>query len=211
MLDRGFLFAIAHIRGGEELGREWYETGKMEDKMNTFNDFIDCAEGVVRLKYADPKRLFAWGGSAGGLLMGAVVNMRPELWNGIIAEVPFVDVVTTMLDESIPLTTGEFEEWGDPKEKEAFERMLSYSPYDNVKDQAYPAMLVGSGFHDSQVQYWEPAKWVQRLREHQQGDAPILLHVNMEAGHGGASGRFSMLRDVARNYAFLLWRAGLVK
>ncbi|MBK6881446.1 MAG: S9 family peptidase [Flavobacteriales bacterium] len=211
LLDRGFLFAIAHIRGGEELGREWYETGKMEDKMNTFNDFIDCAEGVVRLKYADPKRLFAWGGSAGGLLMGAVVNMRPELWNGIIAEVPFVDVVTTMLDESIPLTTGEFEEWGDPKEKEAFERMLSYSPYDNVKDQAYPAMLVGSGFHDSQVQYWEPAKWVQRLREHQQGDAPILLHVNMEAGHGGASGRFSMLRDVARNYAFLLWRAGLVK
>ena len=211
LLDRGFVYAIAHIRGGEELGREWYETGKMEDKMNTFNDFIDCAEAMVKQKYADPKRLYAWGGSAGGLLMGAVVNMRPELWNGVIADVPFVDVVTTMLDESIPLTTGEFEEWGDPKEKEAYYRMLSYSPYDNVKDQAYPAMLVGSGFHDSQVQYWEPAKWVQRLREHQQGEQPILLHVNMEAGHGGASGRFESLKEVARNYAFLLWRAGLVE
>ncbi len=211
LLDRGFVFAIAHIRGGEELGREWYETGKMEDKMNTFNDFIDCGDALVRLKYADPARLYAWGGSAGGLLMGAVVNMRPDLWNGIIADVPFVDVVTTMLDESIPLTTGEFEEWGDPKEKEAYERMFSYSPYDNVKDQAYPAMLVGSGFHDSQVQYWEPAKWVQRVRDHQQGDAPILLHVNMEAGHGGASGRFSALKDVARNYAFLLWRARKVE
>jgi oligopeptidase B len=210
LLDRGFIFAIAHIRGGEDLGREWYETGKMEHKMNTFTDFIDCADHLVRKGYADPKRLFAWGGSAGGLLMGAVVNMRPDLWNGVIADVPFVDVVTTMLDESIPLTTGEFEEWGDPKEKEAYERMLSYSPYDNVRDQVYPAMLVGTGFHDSQVQYWEPAKWVQRLREHQRGDAPILMHVNMEAGHGGASGRFEMLKDVARNYAFLLWRAGLV-
>ncbi|MGV3636941.1 MAG: S9 family peptidase [Flavobacteriales bacterium] len=210
LLDRGFVFAIAHIRGGEDLGREWYETGKMEHKMNTFTDFIDCADHLVEQGYADPKRLFAWGGSAGGLLMGAVVNMRPDLWNGVIADVPFVDVVTTMLDESIPLTTGEFEEWGDPKEKEAYERMLSYSPYDNVRDQAYPAMLVGTGFHDSQVQYWEPAKWVQRLREHQRGEAPILLHVNMEAGHGGASGRFEMLKDVARNYAFLIWRAGLL-
>lgn len=211
LLDRGFVFAIAHIRGGDDLGREWYDTGKMEDKMNTFTDFIDCADWLVKEQYADPKRLYAWGGSAGGLLMGAVVNMRPELWNGVIADVPFVDVVTTMLDESIPLTTGEFEEWGDPKEKEAYDRMLSYSPYDNVRDQAYPAMLVGTGFHDSQVQYWEPAKWVQRLREHQQGDAPILLHVNMEAGHGGASGRFETLKEVARNYAFLLWRAGLAK
>lgn len=211
LLDRGFVFAIAHIRGGEDLGREWYETGKMEHKMNTFTDFIDCAEHLVEEGYADPKRLFAWGGSAGGLLMGAVVNMRPDLWNGVIADVPFVDVVTTMLDESIPLTTGEFEEWGDPKEKEAYDRMLSYSPYDNVREQAYPAMLVGTGFHDSQVQYWEPAKWVQRLRAHQRGAAPILMHVNMEAGHGGASGRFEMLKDVARNYAFLLWRAGLVK
>ncbi|MBX2973079.1 MAG: S9 family peptidase [Flavobacteriales bacterium] len=211
LLDRGFVYVIAHIRGGEDLGREWYETGRMEHKMNTFTDFIDCADWLVKHKYADPKRLFAGGGSAGGLLMGAVVNLRPELWNGVIADVPFVDVVTTMLDESIPLTTGEFEEWGDPKEKEAYDRMLSYLPYDNVRDQAYPAMLVGTGFHDSQVQYWEPAKWVLRLREHQQGDAPILMHTNMEAGHGGASGRFEMLKDVARNYAFLLWRAGLAK
>jgi oligopeptidase B len=209
LLDRGFVFAIAHIRGGEELGREWYEEGKMEHKMNTFTDFIDCAEALLAQGYADPARLFAYGGSAGGLLMGAVVNMRPELWNAIIAEVPFVDVVTTMLDESIPLTTGEFEEWGDPKKKKAYERMLSYSPYDNVKDQAYPAMLVGSGFHDSQVQYWEPAKWVQRLREHQTATQPILMHVNMDAGHGGSSGRFEALKDVARNYAFLLWRAGI--
>jgi oligopeptidase B len=210
LLDRGFVFAIAHIRGGEELGREWYEDGKMEHKMNTFTDFIDCAEALVDQGYADPARLYAYGGSAGGLLMGVVVNMRPELWHGIIAEVPFVDVVTTMLDESIPLTTGEFEEWGDPKEREAYERMLSYSPYDNVKDQAYPAMMVGTGFHDSQVQYWEPAKWVLRLRDHQQGPEPILLHANMDAGHGGATGRFEALKDVARNYAFLLWRAGLV-
>jgi len=209
LLDRGFVFAIAHVRGGEELGREWYESGKMEDKMNTFTDFIACADHLVAKKYADPARVYAWGGSAGGLLMGAVVNMRPDRWNGVIADVPFVDVVTTMLDESIPLTTGEFEEWGDPKEKEAYDRMLSYSPYDNVRDQNYPAILVGTGFHDSQVQYWEPAKWVLRLREHQKGDAPILLHVNMEAGHGGASGRFEALRDVARNYAFLLWRAGI--
>ena len=209
LLDRGFVYAIAHIRGGEELGREWYETGKMEDKMNTFNDFIDCAEALMQKKYVDPKRLFAWGGSAGGLLMGAVINMRPALWNGVIADVPFVDVVTTMMDESIPLTTGEYEEWGDPKEKEAYDRMLNYSPYDNVRDRAYPALLVGTGLHDSQVQYWEPAKWVQRLREHQTGEAPILLHVNMDAGHGGASGRFESLKEVARNYAFLLWRAGL--
>lgn len=211
LLDRGFVFVIAHIRGGEDLGREWYETGKMEHKTNTFTDFIDCADWLVKHKYADPHRLYAWGGSAGGLLIGAVVNMRPELWNGVIADVPFVDVVTTMLDESIPLTTGEFEEWGDPKEEEAYRRMLSYSPYDNVRDQAYPSLLVGTGFHDSQVQYWEPAKWVLRLREHQTGDSPILMHVNMEAGHGGASGRFEALKEVARNYAFLLWRAGLVK
>ena len=211
MLDRGFVFAIAHIRGGEELGREWYDNGKMEHKVNTFNDFIDCADALVKQKYADPERLFAWGGSAGGLLMGAVVNMRPELWNGVIAEVPFVDVVTTMLDDSIPLTTGEFDEWGDPKEKEAYDRMLSYSPYDNVKDAEYPAMLVTTGFHDSQVQYWEPAKWVQRLREHQKSADPILLNTNMEAGHGGASGRFEMLKEVAMNYAFLLMRAGLTK
>lgn len=209
VLDRGFVFAIANVRGGEELGRDWYENGKMEHKVNTFNDFIDCAEDLVKRKYADPDRLYAWGGSAGGLLMGAVVNMRPDLWNGVIAEVPFVDVITTMLDDSIPLTTGEFDEWGDPKEKEAYDRMLSYSPYDNVKDQAYPALLVTTGLHDSQVQYWEPAKWVARLRDHQKGDAPILLHTNMEAGHGGASGRFEALKEIALNYSFLLMRAGI--
>jgi oligopeptidase B len=207
LLDRGFVFAIAHIRGGEEMGREWYENGRMEHKMNTFTDFIDCADHLVRERYADPARLFCMGGSAGGLLVGAVVNMRPELWKAAVAEVPFVDVVTTMLDESIPLTTGEFDEWGDPKEKEAYERMLSYSPYDNVRDARYPAMLVTTGFHDSQVQYWEPAKWVQRLRRHQQGDAPILLYTNMDAGHGGASGRFERLKEVALDYAFLLWQA----
>jgi len=209
LLDRGFVHAIAHIRGGEEMGRAWYEMGRMEHKMNTFTDLIACAEHLVAQKYADPARLFGWGGSAGGLLMGAVANLRPDLWKGLVAEVPFVDVVTTMLDESIPLTTGEFDEWGDPKEKEAYDRMLSYSPYDNVKDAAYPAMLVTTGFHDSQVQYWEPAKWVSRLREHHRGVAPILLHTNLEAGHGGASGRFERLKEVALNYAFLLWQAGV--
>lgn len=211
LLDRGFVFALAHIRGGEELGREWYDDGKMEHKMNTFTDFIDCAEHLLKNKCADPKRLFCMGGSAGGLLVGAVANLRPDLWNGVVAEVPFVDVVTTMLDESIPLTTGEFDEWGDPKEKEAYDRMLSYSPYDNVKDAEYPAMLVLTGFHDSQVQYWEPAKWVQRLREHQKATDPIILKTNMEAGHGGASGRFERLKEVALIYAFLLERAGLAK
>lgn len=210
LLDRGFVYAIAHIRGGEELGRAWYEDGRMEHKMNTFTDFIDCADHLERLRYADPKRFFCLGGSAGGLLVGAVVNMRPDRWKAACAEVPFVDVVSTMLDESIPLTTGEFDEWGDPKEKDAYERMLSYSPYDNVKDASYPALLVTTGFHDSQVQYWEPAKWVQRLREHQKSDAPILLFTNMDAGHGGASGRFEMLKEIALIYAFFLDEAGLV-
>lgn len=209
LLDRGFIFAIAHVRGGEDLGREWYDHGKMEHKVNTFNDFIDCADGLVQLKYADPERVFAWGGSAGGLLMGAVVNMRPDRWRGVVAEVPFVDVVTTMLDESIPLTTGEYDEWGDPNEKEAYDRMLSYSPYDNVKDASYPAMLVMTGLHDSQVQYWEPAKWVQRLREHQKGPLPILLNTDLDAGHGGASGRFEALKEIALVHAFLLDQAGL--
>jgi oligopeptidase B len=211
LLDRGFVFAIAHIRGGEEMGRDWYETGRMEHKMNTFTDFIDCADHLIGTKYADPERLFCMGGSAGGLLVGAVVNMRPELWKAAVAEVPFVDVVSTMLDESIPLTTGEFDEWGDPKEKEAYDRMLSYSPYDNVKDAEYPAMLVTTGFHDSQVQYWEPAKWVQRLREHQRSAAPIVLQTNMEAGHGGASGRFERLKEVALDYAFILWQANVTQ
>lgn len=177
--------------------------------MNTFTDFIDCAEHLVRNRYADPGRLFCMGGSAGGLLIGAVIDLRPDLWRAAVAEVPFVDVVTTMLDDSIPLTTGEFDEWGDPKEKEAYERMLAYSPYDNVKDADHPAMLVLTGFHDSQVQYWEPAKWVARLRDHQTGPDPILLHTNMQAGHGGSSGRFERLKEVALIYAFLLQQAGL--
>jgi len=209
MLDRGFVYAIAHIRGGEELGRAWYDNGKMEHKMNTFTDFIDCADHLEKMKYADPKRMVCLGGSAGGLLVGAVVNMRPDRWKAACAEVPFVDVVTTMLDESIPLTTGEFDEWGDPSEKEAYDRMLAYSPYDNVKDANYPALLVTTGLHDSQVQYWEPAKWVQRLREHQRANAPILLFTNMDAGHGGASGRFEALKEVALIYAFFLEEVGL--
>ena len=210
LLERGVVFAIAHIRGGEEMGRAWYEQGRMEHKMNTFTDFITCAEHLVRNGHADPKRLMCMGGSAGGLLVGTVLNLRPDLWKAAVAEVPFVDVVTTMLDDSIPLTTGEFSEWGDPKDKEAYERMLTYSPYDNVRDAAYPALLVTTGFHDSQVQYWEPAKWVARLREHQQGSAPILLHTNMDAGHGGASGRFERLKEVALDYAFVLWQADAV-
>ncbi|MEO8067986.1 MAG: S9 family peptidase [Flavobacteriales bacterium] len=211
LLDRGFVFALAHIRGGEELGRAWYDNGKMEHKVNTFTDFIACAEYLLANKYSDPRRLFCMGGSAGGLLIGAVVNMRPELWNAAVAQVPFVDVVTTMLDSTIPLTTGEYDEWGDPNEKEAYERMLSYSPYDNIKDAAYPAMLVTTGLHDSQVQYWEPAKWVARLRDHHKGEAPILLHTNMDAGHGGASGRYERLKEVALEYAFLLKEADLTK
>ncbi|MBS1547464.1 MAG: S9 family peptidase [Bacteroidetes bacterium] len=207
LLDRGFVFAIAHVRGGEELGRAWYENGRMEQKMNTFTDFIACAEHLVAKGYADPKRLYCMGGSAGGLLVGAVVNMRPDLWDGAVAEVPFVDVVNTMLDAGLPLTTGEYDEWGDPRELEAFQRILGYSPYDNIHDADYPAILSTTGFHDSQVQYWEPAKWVARLREHQQGKRPILLWTNMEAGHGGASGRFERLTEVARIYAFLLGRA----
>lgn len=211
LLDRGFVFALAHIRGGEELGRAWYDNGKMEHKVNTFTDFIACAEYLLANKYSDPKRLSCMGGSAGGLLIGAVVNMRPDLWNAAVAQVPFVDVVTTMLDSTIPLTTGEYDEWGDPNEKEAYDRMLSYSPYDNIKDAAYPAMLVTTGLHDSQVQYWEPAKWVARLRDHHKADAPILLHTNMDAGHGGASGRYERLKEVALEYAFLLMEAGLVE
>lgn len=211
LLDRGFVFALAHVRGGEDLGREWYDSGKMEHKVNTFTDFIVCAEHLLANKYADPKRLYCMGGSAGGLLIGAVVNMRPDLWDAAVAQVPFVDVVTTMLDSTIPLTTGEYDEWGDPNEKEAYDRMLAYSPYDNIKDAAYPALLVTTGLHDSQVQYWEPAKWVARLRDHHKGPAPILLHTNMEAGHGGASGRFERLKEVALEYAFLLMQADLVK
>ncbi len=211
LLDRGFVYAIAHIRGGEELGRRWYENGKLLKKKNTFFDFIDCAEYLAAQKYADPGRIFAMGGSAGGLLMGAVVNMRPDLWKGVIAAVPFVDVVTTMLDESIPLTTGEFDEWGNPKNEEFYHYIKSYSPYDNVEAKAYPAMLVTTGLHDSQVQYWEPAKWVAKLRELKTDDNPLLLHTNMDAGHGGQSGRFRRYRETAMEYAFILDLAGLAE
>ncbi|MEJ2482986.1 MAG: S9 family peptidase [Gemmatimonadota bacterium] len=204
LLDRGFVYAIAHVRGGEELGRRWYEDGKLLRKKNTFNDFIDSAEFLVAEGLAAPDRLFALGGSAGGLLVGAVLNQRPDLWRGVVAAVPFVDVVTTMLDPSIPLTTSEYDEWGNPEDREYFEYMLSYSPYDNVRETEYPAVLVTTGLHDSQVQYWEPAKWVARLRDRGTGDEPILLHVNMDAGHGGQSGRFRRYRETALMYAFLL-------
>jgi oligopeptidase B len=204
LLNRGFVFAIAHIRGGEDLGRHWYEDGKMLRKKNTFTDFIACAEHLIQHHYTSPSHLHAMGGSAGGLLMGAVINMKPELFRGVIANVPFVDVVTTMLDESIPLTTGEFQEWGNPKHQEYYEYMLSYSPYDNVEAKNYPNLLVTSGLHDSQVQYWEPTKWVAKLRDMKTDSNLLLLHTNMEAGHGGASGRFKALKELALEYAFLL-------
>lgn len=208
LLDRGFAFAIAHIRGGEEMGRRWYEDGKLLNKKNTFTDFIDCGEYLVKNNYTNPDKLFAYGGSAGGLLMGAIINMRPDLWKGVVAAVPFVDVVTTMLDESIPLTTGEYDEWGNPNDKEYYDYILSYSPYDNVEAKEYPAMLVTTGLHDSQVQYWEPAKWVAKLREFKTDKNPLLLHTNMDAGHGGASGRFERLKETAMQYAFMLDLAG---
>ncbi len=208
LLDRGFVYAIAHIRGGEEMGRSWYEDGKLLNKKNTFTDFIAAAEHLAAEGYADPGRIYAMGGSAGGLLMGAVFTMRPDLWGGIVAQVPFVDVVTTMLDASIPLTTFEWDEWGDPKEREYYDYMLSYSPYDNVEAKDYPHMLVTTGLHDSQVQYWEPAKWVARLRAQKTDGNLLLLKTNMSAGHGGASGRFDRYRETALVYAFLLDRAG---
>jgi oligopeptidase B len=204
LLQRGFVFAIAHIRGGEDLGRAWYEDGKLLKKKNTFTDFIACSEHLIQNNYTSQAHLYAMGGSAGGLLMGAVINMRPDLFHGVVANVPFVDVVTTMLDESIPLTTGEFQEWGNPKEKEFYEYMYSYSPYDNVRAQSYPNLLVTSGLHDSQVQYWEPTKWVAKLRELKTDQHTLLLFTNMEAGHGGASGRFNPLKEIALEYAFLL-------
>ena len=204
LLDRGFVFAIAHIRGGQYLGREWYEDGKMLQKKNTFTDFIACAEYLIAQNYTSPAHLYAMGGSAGGLLMGAVMNLKPEIFNGIIAAVPFVDVVTTMLDESIPLTTGEFDEWGNPKKKKYYEYMKSYSPYDNIEAKEYPNLLVTSGLHDSQVQYWEPTKWVAKLRDLKTDKNQLLLHTNMDAGHGGASGRFEGIKEIALEYAFLL-------
>lgn len=204
LLDRGFAFAIAHIRGGQEMGRPWYENGKMLQKKNTFFDFIDVSEFLIQEKWTSADKLFANGGSAGGLLMGAIINYRPDLYKGILAAVPFVDVVTTMLDETIPLTTGEWEEWGNPKEKEYYDYMKSYSPYDNVVAQDYPNMLVTTGLHDSQVQYWEPAKWVAKLRELKTDNNILLLHCDMSTGHGGASGRFQRFKEIARDYAFIL-------
>ena len=204
LLDRGFIFAIAHIRGGEDLGRQWYEDGKFLKKKNTFTDFIDCSKFVINQKYTSEKHLYAEGGSAGGLLMGVVVNMAPELYNGVIAQVPFVDVMTTMLDETIPLTTGEYDEWGNPNVKKYYDYMRSYSPYDNVKAQNYPNMYISTGLHDSQVQYWEPAKWVAKLRVLKTNDNLLFLDTNMDAGHGGASGRFEALKELAKEFSFLL-------
>ena len=209
LLDRGFAYAIAHIRGGSEMGRQWYEDGKLLKKINTFTDFNDCARFLINEKYTSPENLYAMGGSAGGLLMGAIVNMEPELYNGVIAAVPFVDVVSTMLDASIPLTTFEWDEWGDPRKQEYYDYMLSYSPYDQVKAQAYPNMLVTTGYWDSQVQYWEPAKWVAKLRDMKTDDNILIMDVNMTAGHGGASGRFERLKTTALQYAFMLDLEGI--
>ncbi len=204
LLDRGFVYAIAHVRGGEDLGRDWYEDGKLLKKKNTFSDYITCSKYVINQQYTSPEHLYAEGGSAGGLLMGVVANWAPELYNGMIAQVPFVDVMTTMLDDTIPLTTGEYDEWGNPNKKEYFEYMLSYSPYDNVKKQDYPNMYVSTGLHDSQVQYWEPAKWVARLRQNKTTEKLLFLDTNMDAGHGGASGRFEALKELAKEFSFLL-------
>ncbi len=204
LLDRGFAFAIAHIRGGQEMGRRWYEDGKFLKKKNTFHDFIDCTKYLQKEKFSSPGMTFAMGGSAGGLLMGAVINEAADLYRGVVAAVPFVDVVTTMLDDSIPLTTGEYDEWGDPNDLNYYTYIKSYSPYDNIKSQDYPALLISTGIHDSQVQYWEPAKWVAKLRTHNTSKNPILLHCDMEAGHGGPSGRFKLHRETALYYAFLL-------
>ena len=209
LVDRGFVYAIAHIRGGQELGRQWYDDGKLLKKKNTFSDFVACAEYLIGERFTNSEKLFAMGRSAGGLLIGAVSNLRPDLFKGLVAEVPFVDVVTTMLDASIPLTTGEYDEWGDPHKKEFYDYMLSYSPYDNVARKNYPAMLITGGVHDSQVQYWEPAKWVAKLRELKTDNNPVLLKTNMDAGHGGASGRFRRHQETAFSYVFLLDLAGI--
>jgi oligopeptidase B len=211
LLNRGFAFAIAHIRGGQEMGRQWYEDGKMMKKKNTFTDFIDCGQYLIDQKYTSKEHLYAQGGSAGGLLMGAVVNMAPDLFKGVIAQVPFVDVVNTMLDESIPLTTNEFDEWGNPKDAAAYAYMKSYSPYENVEKKNYPNILVTTGLHDSQVQYFEPAKWVAKLRATKTDKNVLLLETNMKFGHGGASGRFDFLKEIALNYAFLLALEGMVE
>jgi len=204
LLDRGFIYGIAHVRGGEYLGRDWYDKGKLLSKMNTFFDFIDCSKFLINQNYTSKNHLYAYGGSAGGLLMGTIINLNPKLYKGIIAAVPFVDVLTTMLDDSIPLTTGEYDEWGNPNENEYYHYMKSYSPYDNVEAKSYPNMLVTTGLHDSQVQYWESAKWVAKLRDYKTDSNKLLLHIDMKSGHGGASGRFESLKEVALEYAFLL-------
>ena len=206
LLDRGWVFAIAHIRGGQDLGRHWYESGKKHQKKNTFLDFIACAEALVKKGFAASGNVHAMGGSAGGLLVGACLNMRPDLWKSVVAQVPFVDVVTTMLDDSIPLTTGEYDEWGNPNDPAYFASMLEYSPYDQVRQAAYPHVLVTTGYHDSQVQYWEPAKWVARLRQLNQGMPQLLFHTDLNSGHGGQSGRFQRLKELALEYAFLIGR-----
>ncbi|HLV15492.1 MAG TPA: S9 family peptidase [Xanthomarina sp.] len=209
LLDRGFVYAIAHIRGGEYLGREWYENGKLMSKMNTYYDYIDCSKHLIANNYTSKDHLYAYGGSAGGLLMGVVVNLNPELYKGVLAIVPFVDVLTTMLDDTIPLTTGEYDEWGNPNDEAYYNYMKAYSPYDNIKKQDYPNMLVTTGLHDSQVQYWEPAKWVAKLREYKTDSNKLLLYTDMDTGHGGASGRFESLKEVALEYAFILDLEGI--
>ncbi len=209
LLDRGFIYVVAHIRGSQAMGRQWYDDGKMLNKMNTFNDYIDCSKYLIDNQYTSAEHLYAMGGSAGGLLMGAVANMAPELYNGMVAAVPFVDVVSTMLDETIPLTTNEFDEWGNPKNKEYYDYMLSYSPYDNVEVKAYPNSLITTGLFDSQVQYWEPAKWLAKLRDKKTDDNILIMHTNMEAGHGGASGRFKRYRETAMEYAFMMMLEGI--
>lgn len=211
LLDRGFIFAIAHVRGGQEMGRHWYEDGKMLKKKNTFNDFIDVSKHLINNNYTSANHLYAMGGSAGGLLMGVIINEAPELYNGVISQVPFVDVLTTMLDDSIPLTTGEYDEWGNPNNKEYYDYIKSYSPIDNIKKNDYPNLLVTTGLHDSQVQYWEPAKWVAKLREYKTDDNLLLLKTDMETGHGGASGRFQALKEIAFEYAFILKLEGINK
>lgn len=211
LLDRGFVYAIAHVRGGQELGRQWYEDGKLLKKMNTFNDFIDCGKELIAKKYTSTDHLYAYGGSAGGLLMGAIINMEPNLWNGVVAAVPFVDVVSTMLDESIPLTTGEFDEWGNPKVEEYYHYMKSYSPYDNVQKMDYPNLLITTGYWDSQVQYWEPAKWIAKLRDYRTNDNLLMMDCNMDVGHGGASGRFKRYKNYALMYAFFMDLEGIKK
>jgi oligopeptidase B len=205
------VYALAHIRGSQYLGRPWYEDGKLLHKKNTFTDFVDCGKGLIEKGYTSENHLYAMGGSAGGLLMGAIVNMNPELFNGVVAAVPFVDIITTMLDDTIPLTTSEYDEWGNPNEKEYYDYMLSYSPYDNVEKKKYPNMLITTGLHDSQVQYYEPAKWAAKLREYKTDNNVLLLHTNMEAGHGGASGRFNALKETAIDYAFMLDLEGIQK